>query len=86
MFAVYLSSDAERFLKKSPKDLRERIIKKIKNLAEDPFPSDSKRIIGRDEKVFRIRVGDYRVQYVVFYDKKEVLVSDIDKRERAYPD
>ena len=84
MFSIYLSSNAERFLKKSPKDLRERIMQKIKNLSEDPFPSDSKRIIGRNEKVFRIRVGDYRVQYVVFYDKKEVLISDIDKRERAY--
>ena len=84
MFAVFLSSNAERFLKKSPKDLKERILQKIKNLAEDPFPSDSKRIVGRDEKIYRIRVGDYRVQYVIFYDKKEVLISDIDKRERAY--
>ena len=84
MFAVYLSSNAERFLKRSPKDLRERIFQKIKNLSEDQFPSDSKRVRGRDEKIFRIRVGDYRVQYVVFYDKKEVLISDIDKRERAY--
>jgi len=84
MFTVYLSSNAERFLKKSPKDLKERILQKIKNLAEDPFPSDSKRIIGRDEKIFRIRVGDYRIQYVIYYDRKEVLISDIDKRERAY--
>ena len=84
MFAVFLSSNAERFLKKSPKDLKERILQKIKNLAEDPFPSDSKRIVGRDEKIYRIRVGDYSVQYVVFYDKKEVLISDIDKRQRAY--
>lgn len=38
--------------------------------AEYPFPSDSKRIIGRDEKILRIRIGDYRVQYVVYYDKK----------------
>jgi mRNA-degrading endonuclease RelE of RelBE toxin-antitoxin system len=84
MFSIYLSSNAESFLKKSPKDLKDRILKKIKHLSEDPFPSDSKRIVGRDEKIFRIRVGDYRIQYVVFYDKKEVLISDIDKRERAY--
>ena len=84
MFAVYLSSNAEQFLKKSPKDLKDRIFKKIELLSEDPFPSDSKRIVGRDEKIFRIRVGDYRIQYVVYYEKKEVLISDIDKRERAY--
>jgi len=84
MFSVFLSSEADRFLRKSPPELKERILKKIKNLGEDPFPSDSKRIVGRSDKVFRIRVGDYRVQYAVLYEKKEVLITDIDRRERAY--
>ncbi len=84
MFKVYLSSHATRFLRKSQKKLRDRITKKIKNLSADPFPPDAKRVVGRKEKVFRIRVGDYRVQYVVFYDTGEILISEIDKRERAY--
>jgi len=31
-----------------------------------------------------VRVGNYRLQYVVFHEKNEILVSDIDKRPRAY--
>jgi len=84
MFAIELSSHAKRFLKKADKQISIRIVERIEKLAEDPFPSDVKRVVNRKEKIFRIRVGDYRVQYSVLYDKNVVFVSDIDKRPRAY--
>ena len=84
MFNIYLSSQAKRFLRKSQKNVYERIMKKIKSLSADPFPPDTKRVVGRKEKVFRVRAGSYRIQYVVFYDKKDILISEIDKRGRAY--
>lgn len=84
MFQVQLGSPAKRFLKKAQKEVYDRIVKKIKELAVDPFPPDAKRVVGRKEKVFRVRVGDYRVQYVVFFKDRAILISDIDKRERAY--
>lgn len=84
MFKILLGSPSRRFLKKCEKEVNNRIIKKIKELAIEPFPTDCKRVVGREEKVFRIRVGDYRIQYVVFYDKNEILISDIDKRSRVY--
>jgi len=84
MFSVEFSSLAKHFLKKSDKPLTERIIQRIEKLAEDPFPSDVKRVVNRKEKVFRIRVGDYRIQYTILYEKKLIFISDIDKREKAY--
>lgn len=84
MFNIYLSSQAKRFLSKSQKDVCDRIIKKIKTLCDDPFPPDTKRVVGIREKVFRARVGDFRIQYVVFYDENEILITEIEKRERAY--
>jgi len=84
MFQVFLSSASENFLKKCEKETLERVLKKIKELADDPFPSDSKRVVGRKEKAFRVRIGDYRILYVVFHEKNEILISDIDKRERVY--
>ncbi len=59
-------------------------MKEIKKLSVDPFPSDAKRVVGKKEKVFRVRVVDYRILYVVFHDKNEILISEIDKRGRAY--
>ena len=84
MFSVEFSSDAKKFLKKVEKQVTERIINKIKKLKEDPFPSDVKRVVGKRDKIFRIRVGNYRIQYSVFYEKTLIFISDIDKREKAY--
>jgi len=84
MFSAEFSSEAKRFLKKAEKKLAIRIISKIEKLREDPFPSDVKRVINRKEKVFRVRVGDYRIEYSAFYDRNLLFISDIAKRPRAY--
>jgi len=84
MFSVELGSDAKKFLKKAEKMIAIRIIQRIEKLKEDPFPSDVKRVVGKKDKIFRVRIGDYRVQYSVFYDKNIIFISDIDKRETAY--
>ncbi len=77
-----MSIKATKFLKNSDKRLYNRIINKLKKLSEDPFPQDAKRVVGQKEKVFRVRVGDYRILYVVYLDKNAVLVADVDKREK----
>jgi len=84
MFEVSFSNSAKKFLKKAEKEIAKRVIDKIEKLSNEPFPSDVKRVVNREEKVFRVRVGDYRIQYSVFYDKNLLFVSDIDKRPRAY--
>ena len=84
MYQILLSRSSERFLRKCDKELYERLIKKIKELSLNPFPPDIKRVIGIAEKTFRVRVGGYRIQYVVFHEKSEILILDIDKRPRAY--
>ncbi|MDP3734006.1 MAG: type II toxin-antitoxin system RelE/ParE family toxin [Nanoarchaeota archaeon] len=84
MFDVDFSSTAKKFLKKAEKDVAKRIITEIEKLKEDPFPKDVKRVVNCKEKVFRVRVGDYRIQYSLFYDRNLLFVSDIDKRARAY--
>ena len=84
MSNIELGNPTKRFLRKCDKELYERLMAKIKLLALDSFPQDVKRVAGRKEKVFRIRVGDYRIQYVVFHETNLILITDIDKRSRAY--
>lgn len=84
MFSVEFSNTAAKFLKKADKQLAKRIIARIEELTIDPFPKDVKRVVNQKEKVFRVRVGDYRIQYSVFFDKSSIFISDIDNRERAY--
>jgi len=84
MSNIELGNPTKRFLRKCDKELYERLMAKIRLLALDSFPQDVKRVAGRKEKVFRIRVGDYRIQYVVFRETNLILITDIDKRSRAY--
>ena len=84
MFDAEFSSQAKKFLKKTQKQVAKRIVEEIEKLTRDPFPSDVKRVVNRKEKIFRVRVGDYRIQYSVIYERNLIFVSDIDKRYRAY--
>jgi len=83
-FEIQLSTRAYKFFKKIPRDVYIRLINKIEELAENPFPTGVKRIFGREEKLFRIRVGDYRILYEIFPDKKVILIVNIDKRSKVY--
>jgi len=85
MYFVELSVRAQDFLEKLDKDTKERIEKRLKNLENNPVPSDSK-FIGRDnnEMVFRYRIGKFRALYRIKEVQKIVLVTKIDKRDRVY--
>ena len=84
MFNAKYSNQAERFLKKIDENIAKRILEKIEKLVNDPFPTDVKRVVNRKEKIFRVRVGNYRIQYSVFYDKNILFVSEIEKSSGAY--
>ena len=85
MYIVELSIRAQDFLEKLDNDTRKRIEKRLKNLENNPFPSDAK-FIGRDngEMVFRYRIGKFRALYKVKETQKIILVTKIDKRDRVY--
>lgn len=73
------------YLRTLPKKVRKQIVAKIQNLAADPYPSTCNLIQGMssgEEKVYRIRSGDYRMLYVV----RDVIVCvlDIDHRKDVY--
>jgi mRNA-degrading endonuclease RelE of RelBE toxin-antitoxin system len=64
MYFVELSVKAQDFLEKLDKNVKGRIEERLKNLENNPIPSDSK-FIGREnnEMVFRYRIGNFRVLY-----------------------
>ncbi len=87
MLAVEFSRKADKFLDKVEKQIAGRLIEAIQDLQQNPFPQGVKRVENQwfeGEKVFRIRVGDYRVLYSVNFDKNRIIVVNIDKRPRVY--
>ena len=84
MLELQFSSQTRKFLKRLDKVSWNRVIEKIEELRKDPFPHKVKRVEGRKEKTFRIRVGDYRILYVVLNETNILFISKVEKRPRAY--
>ncbi len=87
MFSVEFRRKADKFLDKVDLQLAARLVKAAEDLSAKPFPHDVVRVENEwfeGEKVFRIRVGDYRILYTVSYEKKRILIVNVDKRPRAY--
>ena len=84
MFLVGYSRQAEKFLKSADKMLAKRLLSKIEELIKNPIEHDSKSVEGYTEKLFRVRVGDYRILYEVDYENNLIGIVKIDKRSRIY--
>jgi mRNA interferase RelE/StbE len=86
MFEILLETPARNFIKKLDSKNIQRIFEAIEKLAENPVPHDAKRIYGTGEKLFRIRVGDFRVLYRIDYGEIIIIIVNIDSRKRVYRD
>jgi len=85
VYSVELSQKASKFLDKLDKYLSERIKERLKILSETPVPTDAKFINREDnDKMFRLRIGDYRALYKLKEKQKVILVAKVDKRPRVY--
>ena len=82
-YEVQISPAARRDLKKLSANIRQRIIAKIDELAEDPRPYGYTRLRSNDVR-YRVRVGDYRIIYKVFDEVLVVLVLDVGDRKEIY--
>ena len=79
---VIYTAPAQRELLKLEKSISQRIHKKISLLSNNPQPPDSQKLEG--EKLYRIRIGDYRVVYFVDKENKKVKITRVRHRKEAY--
>jgi len=60
------------------------LITKVEELADNSFPPSVRGVFGSKEKLFRMRVGDYRILCEVYPDENVILIVNIDWRSRVY--
>ncbi len=70
-------------LKKLSPDIALRLMRRVKSLPENPFPSGVKKLMG-SKVVYRLRVGDYRIIYEVDTETKIVLLVYARHRKDVY--
>lgn len=77
MYKIIIKKKAKKFIDKLPKTERLRIVKAIEQL---PNGEDIKKLKGHDG-LLRLRVGDYRIIYMI--DNGELVIYVIDAGNRG---
>jgi mRNA-degrading endonuclease RelE of RelBE toxin-antitoxin system len=83
---VRLAKDAARQLERVPRDYHELLLKKLREMAEDPFRGDVVPLKGKEWKgYYRKRVGRYRIIFIPHQNEHIVDVAAILARnEKTY--
>lgn len=83
MYEVLIERAAERDLKSLPTAIFNRIVPRIRALAEDPRPSGCHKLAG-SKNDWRIRIGNYRVVYEIDDARKLVRIFRVRHRREVY--
>ncbi|MBU0466989.1 MAG: type II toxin-antitoxin system RelE/ParE family toxin [Nanoarchaeota archaeon] len=81
MYSIQIEKNAENSLKKLPKKDAEIVLRKIYSIRDNPFRF-LKRLQG--QKLWRLRIGDYRAIVDVIVSANKIVVVRIGFRKNVY--
>ncbi|MDH5475728.1 MAG: type II toxin-antitoxin system RelE/ParE family toxin [Cyclobacteriaceae bacterium] len=84
MYFIKFKKKAYKDLLKLPSTVIKKIVTSIDGLAINPRPDGSKKLKGSDENLWRIRIGNYRVIYLVEDTIKVIEVRKLGHRKDIY--
>ena len=82
MYRLEISHVAHKQIEVLSPRFAQRINEAISQLADEPRPVGAKKLMGIEG--YRIRVGDYRVLYVVNDESRLIVVYRVKHRREAY--
>ncbi len=66
-------------LKRIPSPIAEKIVQTIEALAENPYAGDIEKI-GGEKVLWRRRIGEYRIFFEIYQDKRFIDVVRVERR------
>ncbi len=81
-YRLSIKPSAAKEIEALPKNDRIRVIKRIKDLSENPRPPGCEKLSGNDK--YRVRQGQYRIVYSVSDKELVVLVVKVANRKDIY--
>jgi mRNA interferase RelE/StbE len=82
---IVLTRPAEKVYDKSPKDMQQRLDRCFEELEKNPFYNSNVRpLTGKLKRLYRYRIGDWRVIYRLFKEKRIVEIVAILQRGDVY--
>lgn len=84
MYQAGLTPNAEADLARLDKNIAQRVLKKLRWMAENFEAIKHEALTGEWEDVFKLRVGDYRVLYTFDSAQQRIVVHFIRHRREVY--
>jgi mRNA interferase RelE/StbE len=81
-YLVTLKRSAEKELGRLPGEIHDRVIERLIALQSNPRPTGARKLPGREG--YRIRIGDYRVLYIINDSERQVEVYSVAHRRDVY--
>ena len=82
-YDINFKPSVEKDLRSLSKMLVSRVMERIERLKTDPFPRHAVKLSGT-ERLYRIRVGDYRIVYEVDTQARQVMIHYVRHRREVY--
>lgn len=82
-YEIQFTPQALRQIEKLPRPAQQQVHAKIQTLATEPRPSGVMKLQG-DSGLYRVRIGDYRVQYLIEDARLVVVIVAAENRRDAY--
>ena len=83
VYTVRVDRLAEKFIAEQSRKLQKRLFAEIQSLAANPRPAEARPITGR-KGLYRVRIGNYRIVYLVKDEDLLVLVVRVGHRKEIY--
>jgi mRNA interferase RelE/StbE len=84
-YQIKFKSSAAKEFRKLPSGIKERIREAVNQLTKNPLPTGVIKLKGED-RLFRIRIGNYRIVYEIDDSVKLVLITRVRHRKDVYRD
>lgn len=83
-YSVQIKPSAKKEIKEVQKPYLNKVIQAISDLAENPRPQGCKKLVNTKENLWRIRIGDYRIVYLIEDIIKIIEVRNVRHRKDVY--
>ena len=82
-YSLHFKPSVEKDLGSLPKPLIARILDRLEQLKSNPLPHQSAKLHGA-ERLYRLRVGDYRIVYELDTEAMLITIHHIRHRREVY--
>jgi mRNA interferase RelE/StbE len=84
-YSIQLTPRAAREYRQLPRNIQERVSRRIDELADEPRPHGAEKLAGHNP-LYRVRVGEYRIIYEVRDVDAVIAITLIGHRRDVYRD